>query len=56
MRAGVNQLLASKLDERSRQFLIGLFGEIELATVGFARERIADLDLPGQKLVVLKRA
>ena len=56
VRAGVNQLLASKLDERSRQFLIGLFGEIELATVGFARERIADLDLPGQKLVVLKRA
>jgi SAM-dependent methyltransferase len=56
VRAGVKQLLASKLNEQSRQFLIGLFGEIELAAVSFARERIADLDLPGQKLVVLKRA
>ena len=56
VRTGVKQLLASKLDEQSRQFLIGLFAEIELAAVGFARERIADLDLPGQKLVVLKRA
>jgi hypothetical protein len=34
-----------------RTFLV----EIERAALGFARERIGDLDLPSQKLVVLKK-
>ena len=48
-------LLASNLDETSRAFLVELFAEIELAAVGFARERVAEVDLPSQKLVVLRK-
>ncbi len=56
VRAGLSSLLASKLDDKVRAFLIELFTEIELASLAFARERIADTDCPGQKLVVLRRA
>ena len=55
VRADVSKLLGSNLDEQSRAFLADLLTEIELATVGFARERVAEIDLPAQKLVVLRK-
>jgi SAM-dependent methyltransferase len=55
-RAGMTQLLSSKLDLPARRFLIGLFADIERAALAFCRERVPDLDLPSQKLVVLKRS
>jgi SAM-dependent methyltransferase len=55
VRAHVQKLLASDLDPQSRKFFIDFLAEIERATLGFARERIADLDMPSQKLVVLKK-
>ncbi len=55
VRAGVAQLLATKLDLSTRRFLIGLLADIERAALAFCHERVADLDLPSQKLVVLKR-
>ncbi len=55
VRAGMSKLLASNLDEQSRAFLVELFTEVELAAVGFARERVAEIDLPAQKLVVLRK-
>ncbi len=55
VRAGVSKLLGSNLDEQSRAFLVDLLTEIELATVGFARECVAEIDLPAQKLVVLRK-
>jgi SAM-dependent methyltransferase len=54
VRGHVQSLLRSDLDGQSRQFFIDFLAEIERATLGFARERIADLDMPSQKLVVLK--
>jgi SAM-dependent methyltransferase len=54
-RAGTSQLLASRLDPASRRFLVGLLADMERAALAFCRERVADLDLPSQKLVVLKR-
>ena len=56
VRSGMQQVLESKLDETSRRFFVDLLAEIEHATLAFARERIADIDLPSQKLVVLRRA
>lgn len=56
VRAGVQSLLASNMDGKSRQFLINLLTDIEQAALAFSRERIAEMDLPSQKLVVLKRA
>ena len=55
VRAGMSKLLGSNLDEQSRAFLVELFTEVELAAVGFARERVAEIDLPAQKLVVLRK-
>jgi SAM-dependent methyltransferase len=55
VRAHVQSLLRSNLDGQSRQFFIDFLAEIERATLGFARERIAELDMPSQKLVVLKK-
>jgi SAM-dependent methyltransferase len=55
VRAHVQKLLGSELDPQSRKFFIDFLAEIERAALGFARERIGDLDLPSQKLVVLKQ-
>lgn len=54
VRAYVHKLLGSELDPSSRKFFIDFLAEIERAALGFARERIADVDMPSQKLVVLQ--
>ncbi len=56
VRAGMQNLLSGELDAPTRKFLVELFAEIERAAIGFASERIAAIDMPSQKLVVLKRA
>jgi hypothetical protein len=55
VRAYVQKLLGSELDPQSRKFFTDFLAEIERATLGFAKERIADLDMPSQKLVILKK-
>ncbi|MHC4305770.1 MAG: class I SAM-dependent methyltransferase [Planctomycetota bacterium] len=55
VRAYVQKLLGSDLDPQSRKFFTDFLAEVEHAAIGFARERIAELDLPSQKLVVLKK-
>ncbi len=55
VRAGVKAMLSSNADEQTKQFFIDFLTEVEQAALSFARERIAQIDLPSQKLVVLKR-
>ena len=55
VRTGMKNMLASNVDGPTREFLIEFFAEIDRAALAFARNRIADLELPSQKLVVLKR-
>jgi SAM-dependent methyltransferase len=55
VRAMSQQLLAAADSAQAKAFFIGLLAEIERATVAFARERIAECDLPSQKLVVLAK-
>ncbi len=55
VRAYVQKLLGSELDGQSRQFFIDFLAEIERAALGFARERLAEVDMPSQKLDVLKK-
>ena len=54
VRNAMKQLLSAKLEGAARRFLTEYMVEIERATLAFCRERIAELDLPSQKLVVLK--
>ena len=56
VQAGIRGVFESNLNEQTRQFFIGFLTDIERAAIAFSRERIADQDLPSQKLVVLKRA
>ena len=55
VRAAMNHLLASDLSDEQRTFFVTMFVEIERATLAYARERVAETDLPSQKLVVLRR-
>lgn len=55
VRGGVKKLLESGLSAEARRFFVALFAEVERAAVGYCRERIAEVDLPSQKLVVLAR-
>ena len=56
VRTAVSNLFSLPLDDQSRKFFVELFCEVERAAVSYARERVADVDLPGQKLVVLTKA
>jgi SAM-dependent methyltransferase len=47
------QVLASGLEAPARDFYIKFFGEIESSILNFCKERIAEVDMPSQKLVVL---
>jgi SAM-dependent methyltransferase len=56
VRAATEQLLSSAKDPATQNFLHGLMAEIELACMSFCSERVPDIEMPSQKLVVLKRA
>ncbi len=55
VRSGVQTILGLKTDAAAKKFFVEFLADVERATIAFARERIADVDLPSQKLVVLKR-
>ncbi|MHC4611761.1 MAG: class I SAM-dependent methyltransferase [Planctomycetota bacterium] len=50
------QLLGGCNDEQTRTFLVNYLADLERAALAFCKERLADVDLPSQKLVVLARA
>ena len=56
VRDAQQRLLGASNDESTRTFLIEYMAEIERAALAFCQERVADIDLPSQKLVVLARA
>lgn len=56
VRSLTKQLLDGVNNDQSRAFITQLFAEIEHACLSFCTERIAQIDMPAQKLVVLRRA
>jgi SAM-dependent methyltransferase len=56
VRAAHQMVLNSKMDEASRAFFRDLFIMVERAAMAFCAERVAPIDMPSQKLVVLARA
>lgn len=56
VRAGMQQIHDSKLDAQSKQFLVNFMVEVERAMLAFCKERLAAIDMPSQKLVVLAPA
>lgn len=53
VRSGIRSVLSSKLDENSRRFFLDFFVELENTMLSYCAERMADIDMPSQKLVVL---
>jgi len=49
-------LMNSSNNDNTKSFITQMLGEIEHAAIEFCRERIAEIDMPSQKLVVLRRA
>jgi SAM-dependent methyltransferase len=56
VRAGMNQILSLEMNDQMRQFFTKFLVEVESSMLNFCKERIADVDMPSQKLVVLAAA
>jgi SAM-dependent methyltransferase len=56
VRTEVNQILGLQMNDQLRQFFTKFLSDVELATLNFCAERIAEVDMPSQKLVVLAAA
>jgi len=52
VRSGINQILSLEMNDQVRQFVKQFLIEIESSMLNFCRERIADIEMPSQKLVV----
>ncbi len=53
--AGIRSIIQSNLNEETLSFFTNFMIDVENAVIAFATERIADQDLPSQKLLVMKR-
>jgi 2-polyprenyl-3-methyl-5-hydroxy-6-metoxy-1,4-benzoquinol methylase len=52
VRAGISQISALQMNEQLRQFFTKFLSDVELAVLNFCKERVAEVDMPSQKLVV----
>ena len=53
VRNGMTQILALQMNEQTRKFFLEYLTGVETSVLNFCRERIAEMDMPSQKLVVL---
>jgi SAM-dependent methyltransferase len=56
VRSGMNQILSLEMNPQMREFFTKFLVEVESSVLNFCKERIADVDMPSQKLVVLAAA
>jgi hypothetical protein len=52
VRGGIKQVLDMQMNESVRQFFVKFLTDVESSMLNFCAERIADVDMPSQKLVV----
>jgi SAM-dependent methyltransferase len=53
VRTGMNQILSSPMPEASKAFFVKFLSDMESSVLNFCKERLADVEMPSQKLVVL---
>ena len=56
VRSGMSQILSLEMNDQMRQFFTKFLVEVESSMLNFCKERIAEVDMPSQKLVVLAAA
>ena len=54
--AAMKQVMTSPMNDEARRFFTKLLSDVESAALSFCRERLADVDMPSQKLVALAAA
>ena len=52
----MNQVLSLQMNEQTKQFFVKFLSDVESSILNFCRERVAEVDMPSQKLVVLAAA
>ncbi|HEX4124355.1 MAG TPA: class I SAM-dependent methyltransferase, partial [Tepidisphaeraceae bacterium] len=53
VRAGMNQILGSPMPAASKAFFTKFLSDVESTVLNFCKERLAEVEMPSQKLVVL---
>jgi SAM-dependent methyltransferase len=53
VRAEVNQILSLPANDAAKAFFIKFLSDVESSVLNFCKERLADVEMPSQKLVVL---
>ena len=53
VKAGINQILSLSTDAAAKAFFVKFLSDVESAAINFCKEKMADQELPSQKLVVL---
>jgi 2-polyprenyl-3-methyl-5-hydroxy-6-metoxy-1,4-benzoquinol methylase len=56
VRGGMNSILAMQMNDQLRQFFVKFLSDVESSVLNFCKERIAEVDMPSQKLVVMGAA
>ncbi|HEY1923091.1 MAG TPA: class I SAM-dependent methyltransferase [Tepidisphaeraceae bacterium] len=56
VRGGIKQVLDLPMNDSARQFFVKFLTDVESSMLNFCAERIADVDMPSQKLVVFAAA
>lgn len=56
VRTGMNEIMSLPMNDTARAFFVSFLSNVERSFLQFGRERIADIDMPSQKLVVLAAA
>jgi 2-polyprenyl-3-methyl-5-hydroxy-6-metoxy-1,4-benzoquinol methylase len=56
VRGGISQVLGMQMNDQVRQFFVKFLTDVESSILRFCAERIADVDMPSQKLVVFAAA
>jgi SAM-dependent methyltransferase len=52
----MKQVMSSPMNDEARRFFVKLLSDVESSALSFCRERLADIDMPSQKLVALAAA
>ena len=53
VRAGVQQILELSVNDQAKSFFVKFLSDVENSVLSFCKDRLADQELPSQKLVVL---
>jgi hypothetical protein len=53
VKVGMNQIMGLCVNDQAKAFFVKFLSDIETAALSFCHDRISDLELPSQKLVVL---